>query len=145
MNNHPLEIIIVEDDQNDYEITTRILKRRGMSGNIAWLKDGEEALLYFDRLRQTIAAEGKRHPRIVILDIKLPKVLGFEVLKRIKEDSVLQYMPVIIFSSSNQERDLLLASQLHANSYIVKPVEYDAYAQSIDEMVTYWMFTHKFI
>ncbi|MBP6671692.1 MAG: response regulator [Bacteroidetes bacterium] len=145
MNNHPLEIIIVEDDQNDYEITTRILKRRGMSGNIAWLKDGEEALLYFDQLRSTITAEGKRHPRIVILDIKLPKVLGFEVLKRIKEDNVLQYMPVIIFSSSNQERDLLLASQLHANSYIVKPVEYDAYAQSIDEMVTYWMFTHKFI
>jgi two-component system response regulator len=145
MNNHPLEIIIVEDDQNDYEITTRILKRRGMSGNIAWLKDGEEALLYFDQLKVTIAGEGKRHPRIVILDIKLPKILGFEVLKRIKEDPVLQYMPVIIFSSSNQERDLLLASQLHANSYIVKPVEYDAYAQSIDEMVTYWMFTHKFI
>lgn len=145
MNNHPLEIIIVEDDQNDYEITTRILKRRGMSGNIAWLKDGEEALLYFDQLKVTISGEGKRHPRIVILDIKLPKILGFEVLKRIKEDPVLQYMPVIIFSSSNQERDLLLASQLHANSYIVKPVEYDAYAQSIDEMVTYWMFTHKFI
>lgn len=145
MNNHPLEIIIVEDDQNDYEITTRILKRRGMSGNIAWLKDGEEALLYFDQLRSTITAEGKRHPRIVILDIKLPKILGFEVLKRIKEDPVLQYIPVIIFSSSNQERDLLLASQLHANSYIVKPVEYDAYAQSIDEMITYWMYTHKFI
>ena len=145
MNNHPLEIIIVEDDQNDYEITTRILKRRGMSGHVAWLKDGEEALHYFDQLRSTIGAEGKRHPRIVILDIKLPKVLGFEVLKKIKEDPLLQYIPVIIFSSSNQERDLVLASQLHANSYIVKPVEYDAYAQSIDEMVTYWMFTHKFI
>jgi two-component system response regulator len=145
MNTHPLEIIIVEDDQNDYEITTRILKRRGMYGNIAWLKDGEEALLYFDQLKTTISGEGKRHPRIVILDIKLPKILGFEVLKRIKEDPVLQYIPVIIFSSSNQERDLVLASQLHANSYIVKPVEYDAYAQSIDEMVTYWMFTHKFI
>lgn len=145
MNNHPLEIIIVEDDQNDYEITTRILKRRGMSGNIVWKKDGEEALNYFEQLRTVILNEGKRHPRIVILDIKLPKVLGFEVLKKIKEDPLLQYIPVIIFSSSNQERDLVLSSQLHANSYIVKPVEYDAYAQSIDEMVTYWMFTHKFI
>ncbi|MFZ4619421.1 MAG: response regulator [Bacteroidota bacterium] len=145
MNNHPLEIIIVEDDQNDYEITTRILKRRGMSGSIIWLKDGEEALNYFETLRTVISSEGKRHPRFVILDIKLPKVLGFEVLKKIKEDPQLQYIPVIIFSSSNQERDLVLASQLHANSYIVKPVEYDAYAQSIDEMVTYWMFTHKFI
>lgn len=145
MNNHPLEIIIVEDDQNDFEITTRILKRRGMSGNVVWLKDGEEALIHFQQLRTVIVNEGKRLPRIVILDIKLPKVLGFEVLKLIKEDSVLQYIPVIIFSSSNQERDLIQAAQLHANSYIVKPVEYDAYAQCIDEMVTYWMFTHKFI
>jgi DNA-binding response OmpR family regulator len=140
-----MEIIIVEDDINDYEITTRILKRRGKSGNVVWLKDGEEALNYIDSLRSVIVAEGKRLPRIIILDIKLPKVLGFEVLRKVKGDPVMQYIPVIIFSSSNQERDLVTAAELHANSYIVKPVNYDAYAHCIDEIVTYWMFTHKFI
>ena len=144
MHHHPLEIIIVEDDPNDYEITTRILKRRGMAGNVIWLHDGEQALEHCAVLREQTAREGKRIPRIIILDIKLPKVLGFEVLKKIKEDPALQYIPVIIFSSSNQERDLITAAQYHANSYIVKPVDYEAYAQCIDEMVTYWMFVHKF-
>lgn len=144
MHHHPLEIIIVEDDPNDYEITTRILKRRGMAGNVVWLQDGELALEHCRTLQDQIAREGKRLPRIIILDIKLPKVLGFEVLKRIKEDPALRYIPVIIFSSSNQERDLATAAQLFANSYIVKPVDYEAYAQCIDEMVTYWMFVHKF-
>lgn len=145
MNHAGTEIIIVEDDSNDYEITTRILKRRGMATHLVWLKDGEEALGYLETVKQSITVDGKRHPRIVILDIKLPKILGFEVLKMIKEDPMLQYIPVIIFSSSNQERDLMTAFRLHANSYIVKPVEYDAYAHCIDEIVTYWLFTHKFI
>lgn len=145
MSHHPLEIIIVEDDPNDYEITLRILKRRGMSANVQWLKDGEEAIIFAEKLRTVIVAEGKRLPRIVILDIKLPKVIGFEVLKVFKQDELLQYIPVIIYSSSNQERDIIAASQLHANSYVVKPVEYDAYARCIDEIVTYWMFTHKYL
>lgn len=145
MNHHPLEIIIVEDDPNDYEITLRILKRRGMAGSVIWLKDGEEALIYVEKLRGIINADGKRLPRIVILDIKLPKVVGFEVLRILKEDEVLRYIPVIVFSSSNQDRDLAHAARLYANSYIVKPVEYDAYARCIDEIVTYWMFTHKYL
>lgn len=145
MNQNAIDIILIEDDQNDYEITARVLKRRGLAGTVVWLQDGEKALEYLAELKERMKGEVKRQPRLVILDIKLPKVLGFDVLLQIKQDDVLQHLPVVIFSSSNQERDLHRAGQLHANSYVVKPVDYDSYAHAIDGIVTYWIFTHKYL
>lgn len=145
MNQSVIDIILIEDDQNDYEITARVLKRRGLAGNVVWLQDGEKALEYLAGLKERMKEEVKRLPRLIILDIKLPKVLGFDVLEHLKQDDVLQHLPVVIFSSSNQERDILRAGQLHANSYVVKPVDYDSYAHAIDGIVTYWIFTHKYL
>ncbi|KAB2920920.1 MAG: response regulator [Bacteroidetes bacterium] len=145
MNQSTIDIILIEDDQNDYEITARVLKRRGLAGTIVWLQDGEKALEHLTALAGRMKGEVKRQPRLVILDIKLPKVLGFDVLQYIKQDEWLQHLPVVIFSSSNQERDIVRAGQLHANSYVVKPVDYDSYAHAIDVIVTYWIFTHKYL
>jgi two-component system response regulator len=142
MNQQIFTIIIVEDDPNDYEITLRVLKRRGLAHNVVWLKDGAEALEYCNTIKKECETGNVKNVRIMLLDLKLPKISGFDVLKRVKEEKQLCCIPVIVFSSSNQERDLKMACELHANSYIVKPVEFDHYSRCIDEIISYWLYTH---
>jgi two-component system, response regulator len=144
MKSNNVEILIVEDDPNDYELTTRVVKRRGLGHTLRWFRDGVEFLDYFQFLRKDIQSATINIPRLIILDVKLPKVGGLEVLKELKEDPILTHIPVVMFTSSNQESDVRKAYQYHANSYIVKPIDYDSYSHCIEEMISYWFFVNKF-
>jgi len=143
MRTNGVEIIIVEDDPNDYELTTRVLRRRGLANTVRWFKDGAAFIDSFSTLRAEAETAPMAVSRIIILDIKLPKVGGLEVLKALKEDSVLKRIPVIVFTSSNQESDFRKAYSYYVNSYIVKPIDYDSYSHCIDEIISYWLFINK--
>jgi CheY-like chemotaxis protein len=144
MKSNNVEILIVEDDPNDYELTSRVVKRRGLGHSLRWFRDGVEFLEYFNILKKEIDEATIHIPRLIILDVKLPKVGGLEVLKAVKEDPKLVHIPVVMFTSSNQESDIYKAYQYHANSYIVKPIDYDSYSHCIEEIISYWFFVNKF-
>ncbi|MBW7888217.1 MAG: response regulator [Bacteroidetes bacterium] len=131
------ELIIIEDDVNDFELTSRIIQRGGYDCSLKWLKDGTEALAHFPVLHTALAGETKPAKRLILLDIKLPKIDGLQVLKELKADEVLRKIPVVLFSSSNQERDIVQAYHQHVNSYVVKPIDFDEYSALIHTMLTY--------
>lgn len=136
-NNH--DIVIVEDSPDDAELILRAFRRNNISNSIHVISDGAEALEYF-------FAKGKYHcrdinsiPKLVILDLKLPKVDGFELLQHIKLDERTKVMPVVILTSSKEERDVIACYKLGANSYIVKPVDFDQFMTTVRDLGQYWM------
>lgn len=139
MNHGELDILLVEDNQDDIELTLHALRREHLANNIHVVRDGEEALDF-------LFCEGpfrKRHighpPRLVLLDLKLPKVNGLEVLKRIKHDARTRAIPVVVLTSSKEERDLVESYNLGANSYIQKPVDFDQFREMVKNTGLYWM------
>ncbi|MEQ9423324.1 MAG: response regulator [Cyclobacteriaceae bacterium] len=129
-----IDILLVEDSHDDAEITLRTLKQIGMSDKVHWAKDGEEALDFIE------ANLSKAHlPKVILLDLKLPKVDGLEVLQAIRSNPELSKIPVVILTSSNEESDLLKSYSIGANSYIVKPVDFNSYSESIAEIGKYWL------
>ncbi|MHB8727249.1 MAG: response regulator [Casimicrobiaceae bacterium] len=132
-----VEILLVEDSDADAEMTIRSLKRRGLANQLVWVKDGAEAL---DFIYCTGAFAGRRngHPRLMLLDIKMPKVDGIEVLRRIKADERTRSIPVVILTSSAEERDIIESYQLGVNSYLVKPVEFSAFSEVVAQLGMFW-------
>jgi two-component system response regulator len=138
MNSEELDILLVEDNQDDMDLALHALKR-GKLANIFVARDGEEALDFlFCR-----AAFGHRSfdhpPKLVLLDLKLPKVDGMEVLKQIKGDARTKTIPVVIMTSSKEERDLVAGYNLGANSYIQKPVDFDQFRETVKSVGLYWL------
>jgi CheY-like chemotaxis protein len=133
----PFEILLVEDNARDAEMTMRALKKNGIASGVAWVKDGEQAL---DYVRATGAYAGRSggHPRVVLLDLKLPKVDGFEVLAQLKGAQETRMIPVVVMTSSAEQSDLLASYKLMANSYIVKPVSYEHFVEAIGKAGIYW-------
>ncbi|HWI38947.1 MAG TPA: response regulator, partial [Burkholderiales bacterium] len=117
-----IEILLAEDSSADAEMTLRALKRNNLANRVRWVKDGAEALEY-------LFAEGTRPPKLVLLDIKMPKVDGIEVLRRLKADPATRKIPVVVMTSSNEERDVVESYRLGVNSYIVKPVQFEAFLE----------------
>ena len=132
-----VKILLVEDSGADAEMTIRSLKRRGLANQLVWVKDGAEAL---DFIYCTGAFADRRngHPGLVLLDIKMPKVDGIEVLRRIKSDERTRSIPVVILTSSAEERDIIESYQLGVNSYLVKPVEFSAFTEVVAQLGMYW-------
>ncbi len=137
-----VEILLVEDSSADAEMTLRTLKRRGIANRIEWVRDGVEALQFL-RCEGPWAARGNGHPRLVLLDLKMPRMDGLQVLEQMKGDSRLDTIPVVMMTSSREEGDLIASYRLGVNSYIVKPVDFDAFAEIVAQVGMYWMIANE--
>jgi two-component system response regulator len=137
-----VEILLVEDNKTDAELTLRALKKNNLANNVVWVRDGAEAL---DFLFQTGAHAHRRNgmPRLVLLDLKLPKVDGIEVLRRIKSDARTRALPVVMVTSSAEERDIVESYKIGVNSYLVKPVDFSQFVDVVAHAGLYWAVLNK--
>ena len=131
-----VEILLAEDNAEDAEMTMRALRRNNLANKVRWVKDGAEALEY-------LFGATTRPPKLVLLDIKMPKVDGIEVLRRLKADPSTQRIPVVAMTSSNEDRDVVESYRLGVNSYIVKPVQFDAFMETVAKIGLYWVLTNR--
>ena len=138
-----VEILLAEDNPEDAEMTMRALRRNNLVNHLHWVKDGEEALEYLFASGRYADRGGSRLPKLVLLDIKMPKVDGIEVLKRLKGDAATRGIPVVVMTSSNEERDVVDAYRLGVNSYIVKPVQFEVFIETVAKIGMYWVLTNR--
>jgi CheY-like chemotaxis protein len=138
-----VEILLAEDNPEDAEMTIRALRRNNLANQLHWVKDGAEALDYLFGTGEYAGRNTSRPPRLVLLDIKMPKVDGIEVLRRLKQDDATRRIPVVVMTSSNEERDVFESYRLGVNSYIVKPVQFDAFRETVAKIGMYWVLTNR--
>lgn len=138
-----VEILLVEDNHQDAELTLRELKKHNLANRLVWVKDGAAALDFFFGSPTDPPVPHNPTPRLVLLDLKLPKVDGHEVLRRLKEDSRTRAIPVVVLTSSHEEMDILRSYQMGVNSYIVKPVEFDKFTEAIRQLGLYWLLLNQ--
>ena len=130
-----VDILLVEDNPNDAELTQRALKKVNLGAKIVVARDGAEAIEYL--------LGNRSKPKVVFLDLKLPKIDGIEVLRRTREDSRTRSIPVVVLTSSQEERDISECYKLGVNSYVVKPVEFDRFYKAVGDLATYWLVLNK--
>ena len=138
-----VEILLVEDDPNDVELTMRALQKNHLANKVHHVKDGAEAL---DFIYCRGAYEDREHcgkPKVILLDLKLPKVDGLEVLRIIKSDEKTRIIPVVVLTSSKEESDLIKSYHYGVNSYIVKPVNFDKFVDSVSQLGMYWLLLNQ--
>jgi two-component system, response regulator len=131
-----IDIVLVEDSDADIELTLHAMHKESAVRNVKVLRDGEEALEYF------FGTELTKLPALIVLDLKLPKVNGLEVLRKLKSNLRTKSIPVVILTSSKEERDLTESYQLGVNSYIQKPLDFDAFRGAIKQLTEYWLRTN---
>lgn len=139
----PFEILLVEDNEDHAAAVQRSLRKHRVANRITHLKDGEEALNYLFRRGAYKDPDVSPRPWIVLLDLRLPKVDGMDVLREIKQSESLHRIPVVVLTSSDAEKDIAQASEYNANSYVVKPVDFDKFVQLMDDIGFYWLGYHK--
>jgi len=142
MNFQQVEILLVEDSHADAEMTLRTLKRRGIANNIQWVRDGVEALDYLFCAGE-YADRVPGLPRMVLLDLKMPRMDGLQVLQRMKADVRTQTIPVVMMTSSREEGDLVASYQLGVNSFVVKPVDFSEFAETVAQIGMYWLIANE--
>jgi len=135
---HRVDLLIVEDDSNDLELALRVLGQLGLAAHVQVARDGAEALRALLPPPEGVATTGIR-PRLVLLDLKLPRYSGLEVLRRIKEDPTTRTLPVVVMTSSALDADIAASYDLGANSYVVKPVDFEGFAEAIRQIGRYWL------
>jgi CheY-like chemotaxis protein len=140
---HEVEILLVEDNPADIALTLRALKKRHFANQVHVVRDGAAALEYLFGSVEAPLAEVFHSPKVVLLDLKLPKVDGLEVLRRIKADERTRTIPVVVLTSSKEDRDLVECYQLGVNSYIVKPVEFENFMDVVSELGCYWLLLNQ--
>ena len=138
-----VEILLVEDNPNDVELTMRALQKQNLASKVFVVKDGAEALEFIFATGAFAARKIENRPKVVLLDLKLPKVDGIEVLRRIKSDERTKQTPVVMLTSSHEERDVLDTYNLGVNSYIVKPVDFSNFVYAVSELGVYWGLLNK--
>ncbi|MSQ48747.1 MAG: response regulator [Deltaproteobacteria bacterium] len=134
---HTQHMLLVEDNQNDVELMLAVLEEFPFANEVVVALDGAEALDYLFR-REQFATRSEDLPCVVLLDIKMPKVNGFEVLKQIRTDAQLRWLPVVMLTSSRAERDIMESYALGANAYVVKPVDFDEYVEMVKDIGRFW-------
>jgi two-component system response regulator len=130
--NTSIEILLVEDNPDDAELTIRTLKKNNLANHLIHKEDGQEALDF-------LFAERSVMPRLILLDLKMPRVDGIEVLRRLKSDERRKVIPVVILTSSNEERDIIESYKLGVNAYVVKPVDFDQFIKAVAQLGLFWM------
>ncbi len=143
MNNQESEIILAEDNMDDAEMTIRALRQVNLADKLVHLEDGQEILDYLFGEGQYAGRNISNKPKVILLDIKMPKVDGIEVLKQLKANENTKKIPVVIMTSSNEERDMIAAYSLGVNSYIVKPMDFAGFFKAVSELGLYWLITNK--
>jgi two-component system response regulator len=138
-----VEILLVEDNPADAEMTLRALRRNNLANKVHWVKDGEQALDFMFRTGTYAERDPVSVPKLVMLDIKMPKVDGIEVLRRLKANENTRTVPVVVMTSSNEERDVVESYRLGVNSYIVKPVQFDSFLETVAKIGLYWVITNR--
>jgi len=138
-----VEILLIEDNPIDAELTMRSLKEANFVNKLYWVKDGQEGLEFLYRTDAYAARDDDDHPKLILLDLKIPKVNGIEVLQRIKSDERLRSIPVVVMTSSNEQSDITESYQLGANGYVVKPVEFGAFVEAISKIGMFWLMVNR--
>ena len=143
MNVNEIEILLVEDDPADAELTTRSLRREGLTNKIVLARDGAEALEFLFAAKANEETTNAQYPRVVLLDLQLPRVSGHAVLKAIKADERTRCIPVIVMTSSDHERDLSECYRLGVNSYVQKPVDLSKFQDAVKQLGKYWLLVNR--
>ncbi len=138
-----MELLLVEDNPTDAELTLRALRGRGLRNNFEVVRDGQEALDFLFAEGAYADRDVHNGPKLVLLDLRLPKVDGIEVLRKIKSDERTKVIPVVVLTSSRQEPDIKTCYELGANSYIVKPVDFDKLVEAVSEIGLYWLLLNE--
>ena len=141
--NNSVDILIVEDNPHDVELTMRALRQKKLANSLTVARDGAEALEFIFGTGKFSGRDLSRQPKVILLDLKLPKVDGLEVLRTVKGDERIKTIPVVILTSSQEERDIVESYRLGVNSYIVKPVDFDKFVTAVAEAGLYWLLLNK--
>ncbi len=142
-NLNEVEVLLVEDNPHDAEMTLTALRMHHLANRLHHVKDGAEALEFIFATESYASRKVECSPKVVLLDLKLPKVDGLEVLKKMKSDGRTQMVPVVVLTSSNEERDVLNSYRLGVNSYIVKPVDFEKFSESMRQLGLYWLLVNR--
>lgn len=138
-----IEILLVEDHPDDIELTLQAFRKHKLANRVQVARDGEEALDFLFCRGQFSARSPEKPPRVVLLDLKLPKIDGLEVLRVIKSDPALRMIPVVVMTSSSEQRDLVEGYRLGVNSYIQKPVSFDRFQEIVAQLGFYWLVVNE--
>lgn len=137
MNNNIVEVLLVEDNPDDAELTIRALKKHNLANHLVHLQDGEEALDFL------FSEAARNRPKVILLDLKMPKVDGIEVLRRLKSDEERKSIPVVVLTSSKEERDIVESYRLGVNAYIVKPVAFEKFMEAVAQLGMFWLILNE--
>ena len=143
MNSNEVELLLVEDDPNDVELTLIALRKHKLANKIHVVRDGEEALDFLFCRGQYSERTRNGPPKVILLDLKLPKVSGLEVLKAVKDDPRTRAVPVVVMTSSREQRDLVEGYRLGVNSYIQKPIDFEQFQSTIRDLGYYWLVVNQ--
>jgi two-component system, response regulator len=138
-----VEILLVEDNLSDAELTIRALKKKNLANNLVHLKNGAEALDFIFAKGNFAARDPDKMPKVILLDLKMPKVNGLEVLEKLRSDAKARKIPVVVLTSSNEDPDIETCYSLGVNSYIVKPVEFDNFVKAVSDLGFYWLLLNQ--
>lgn len=140
---NPIEILLVEDNPNDVELALHALKKNNLANRIHVVRDGAEALEFLFASGAYAGRDVNHTPKVILLDLKLPKVDGMEVLRRIKSDERTRSIPVVVLTSSREERDIVESYRLGVNSYITKPVDFEQFTEAVRQLGLYWLLLNQ--
>ena len=143
MMENSIEILLVEDNHSDMELTLHALKKNNLTNHIQVVRDGAEALEFLFGSGAYAGREVNHTPKVILLDLKLPKVDGLEVLRRIKSDERTRLIPVVVLTSSREERDIVESYRLGVNSYIAKPVDFEQFTEAVRQLGLYWLLLNQ--